>query len=175
MKSGSAWEAWAADDHAGRLDGLFRDHYHDLVRLAAMILRDGTEAEDVVQEVLWTLSSRGQEPRDPLAWLRRAVANAALNRLRSLMRRRRYERRAPGAGESEPSPEEIVTLRESARQVREALGRLPRRQVTVLLLRHSGLSYAEVARAVDVPVNQVGTMLRRAELRFREVVDHDPS
>ena len=43
---------------------------------------------------------------------------------------------------------------------------------TVLVLRHSGLSYAEIAGAMEVNVGQIGTMLRRAEARFRKEVDN---
>jgi RNA polymerase sigma-70 factor (ECF subfamily) len=39
------------------------------------------------------------------------------------------------------------------------------------MLRHSGLSYAEIAEAMEVRVGQIGTMLRRAELKFRKEVD----
>jgi RNA polymerase sigma-70 factor (ECF subfamily) len=40
------------------------------------------------------------------------------------------------------------------------------------VLRHSGLSYAEIAEAMEVRIGQIGTMLRRAEARFRKEVDH---
>ena len=56
-------------------------------------------------------------------------------------------------------------------EVRAVLARLPRHASTVLVLRHSGLSYAEIAEAMEVRVGQVGTMLRRAEARFRKEVD----
>jgi RNA polymerase sigma-70 factor (ECF subfamily) len=38
----------------------------------------------------------------------------------------------------------------------------------VLVLRHNGLSYAEVAEAMNVKVEHVGTMLRRAESALRK-------
>ena len=52
--------------------------------------------------------------------------------------------------------------------VSEELPEQPRRSATVLVLRHSGLSYAEVAEAMNVKVGQVGTMLRRAESALRK-------
>ena len=52
-----------------------------------------------------------------------------------------------------------------------ALSRLPRHSATVLVLRHSGLSYTEVADAMGVKVGQVGTMLRRAEAALRKELD----
>jgi len=41
----------------------------------------------------------------------------------------------------------------------------------VLLLRHSGLSYAEVAEAMGVGIGQVGTMLRRGEAALRKEIE----
>ena len=49
---------------------------------------------------------------------------------------------------------------------------MPRHAATVLVLRHSGLSYAEIAEAMKVHIGQVGTMVRRAEAKFRKEVDH---
>jgi len=46
----------------------------------------------------------------------------------------------------------------------------------VLTLRYGGLSYAEVAAALGVGINQVGTLLKRAEDALRkEMIDHDAS
>jgi RNA polymerase sigma-70 factor (ECF subfamily) len=39
----------------------------------------------------------------------------------------------------------------------------------ILLLRHSGLSYAEVAAALDVSSGSVGTLLARAEKEFQQL------
>jgi RNA polymerase sigma factor (sigma-70 family) len=59
---------------------------------------------------------------------------------------------------------------ESRREVRGALARLPRKAAAILVLRYSGLSYAEVASALSVKVGNVGTMLRRAEDALRQEV-----
>lgn len=65
-------------------------------------------------------------------------------------------------------PEEILLEREAGTQVRESLARLPLRSAMVLVLRHSALTYAEVAGAMGVGLGAVGTMLRRAEGRTRQ-------
>ncbi|HEX8001314.1 MAG TPA: sigma factor-like helix-turn-helix DNA-binding protein [Mycobacteriales bacterium] len=60
--------------------------------------------------------------------------------------------------------------------VRAALARLPRTQAVALVLRHSGLSYAEVAAALDLSPGSVGTTVRRAETALRkELSRHAPS
>jgi RNA polymerase sigma factor (sigma-70 family) len=69
----------------------------------------------------------------------------------------------------------VVTLEERSR-VRSALVRLPRRQAVALVLRHSGLSYAEVAAALDLSPASVGTTVRRAESALRkELIRHGSS
>ena len=67
-------------------------------------------------------------------------------------------------------PQAAVEAAETTRAVRAALGRIPRRQATVLALRYSGLSYAEMASSLGIGVNAVGTRLRRAEARLRKEV-----
>ncbi|MDQ2961008.1 MAG: hypothetical protein M3R48_08175 [Candidatus Dormibacteraeota bacterium] len=64
---------------------------------------------------------------------------------------------------------------DDARTLRAALRRMPRRMATVLVLRHSGLSYAEVATAMGVKQGDVGTMLRRAESALRKEVERATS
>ena len=54
--------------------------------------------------------------------------------------------------------------RETRQEVRQSLACLPQRSATVLILRHGGMSYAEIADALGIQVGQVGTRLRRAEL-----------
>jgi RNA polymerase sigma-70 factor (ECF subfamily) len=72
-------------------------------------------------------------------------------------------------------PAAAAETAEDARVLRAALRRLPTRVATVLVLRHSGLSYAEVASAMGVKQNDVGTMLRRAESALRKEVDRATS
>ncbi len=67
-----------------------------------------------------------------------------------------------------PDVADTVVAREDRRRVRAALARLPRRQAVALVLRHSGLSYAEVAAALDLSPGSVGTTVRRAESALRE-------
>jgi DNA-binding CsgD family transcriptional regulator len=61
----------------------------------------------------------------------------------------------------------VVTLEERSR-VRAALARLPHKQAVALVLRHSGLSYADVAAALDLSPGSVGTTVRRAESTLRK-------
>jgi RNA polymerase sigma-70 factor (ECF subfamily) len=68
------------------------------------------------------------------------------------------------------NPEQLVVAAEQRREVRQALSRLPEKAAAILVLRYSGLSYAEVATALRLRVGNVGTMLRRAEEALRKEV-----
>jgi RNA polymerase sigma-70 factor (ECF subfamily) len=99
--------------------------------------------------------------------VRAAAAHTSLNAIRGERRRDRRQQECAAAPPPD-SPEESVLAAESRAEVRRALQRLPRRSAAVLVLRHSGLSYAEVAEAMNVSVGHVGTMLRRAESALRK-------
>jgi RNA polymerase sigma factor (sigma-70 family) len=66
-------------------------------------------------------------------------------------------------------------LNEDRRRLREALARMAPKPAAVLVLRASGLSYAEVAQALGVGIGQIGTLLRRAEATLRKEVTHGTS
>src|SRR5262249_19753683 len=69
------------------------------LRLFARQWVDAATAEDVVQEALVALLAERQAPRSPVAWMYRAVRNAAFDHHRSSMRRRRREQAVAGARE----------------------------------------------------------------------------
>jgi RNA polymerase sigma factor (sigma-70 family) len=148
----------------------FREQYPAVVRIAFGVVGDAQAAQDVAQDVFISAFQRFPDPGDSeraCAWVRVAAAHTALNAIRG---ERRRDRRQQLSGVEVPpmGPEETVLDRESRAEVRRALGRLPRRAATVLVLRHNGLSYAEVAEAMNVKVGHVGTMLRRAESALRK-------
>ena len=151
----------------------FRSEYPVVVRIAYRIVRDIHLAEDVAQDVFIAAQQRFPEPfgsSHAQAWVKVATTHASLNAIRADHRRRDRQERTLEVSASK-SPEEIALASEDRREVRIALARLPRHAATVLVLRHSGLSYAEIAEAMEVRIGQVGTMLRRAEARFRKEVD----
>jgi RNA polymerase sigma factor (sigma-70 family) len=148
----------------------FREQYPVVVRIAFGVTGDAQAAQDVAQDVFISAFQRFPDPVESdhaCAWVRVAAAHTALNAIRGERRRDRRQQLA-GAGVPPMGPEETVLDQESRTEVRRALRRLPTRAATVLVLRHNGLSYAEVAEAMNVKVGHVGTMLRRAESALRK-------
>jgi RNA polymerase sigma factor (sigma-70 family) len=158
------------------LEQVFRAAYPRVVAVAARVLGSRDEAEDVAQEVFLTFGRSSVPAGEAVGWLSVAAAHTALNHLRS-GRRRAAREEAVGDGDTvSPDVADAVVTREERRRVRAALARLPRRQAVALVLRHSGLSYAEVAAALDLSPASVGTTVRRAESALRKELNrHAPS
>jgi len=150
------------------LEQVFRAAYPRVVAVAARVLRCRDEAEDVAQEVFLTFGRSSVPAGEALGWLSVAAAHTALNHLRSGRRRASREQAVGDGGAVSPDVADAIVAREERRRVRAALARLPRRQAVALVLRHSGLSYAEVAAALDLSPGSVGTTVRRAESALRK-------
>jgi RNA polymerase sigma-70 factor (ECF subfamily) len=153
-------------------DRLFQEEYARVAAIARRVLGDPAAAEDVAQDVFLDVHRRfGDNPGvNAAAWARTAAAHTALNVIRSNRRRAGREERFAADPSVAHDPQAAVEAAETNRAVRAALGRIPRRQATVLALRYSGLSYAEIASTLGIGVNAVGTRLRRAEARLRKEV-----
>ncbi|MFN8474106.1 MAG: sigma-70 family RNA polymerase sigma factor [Anaerolineae bacterium] len=152
---------------------LFQAEYQRVVTIAYRILGDAAEAEDVAQDVFYDFH-RHHAPDAPYAapWLHKAAAHTAYNAARSRARR---ERPVDVETHAAIDPQRALEQVEARREVREAMSRLSERSATVLMLRYGGLSYAEVAEALDVGVNQVGTLLNRAEAALRRELSRGTS
>jgi RNA polymerase sigma-70 factor (ECF subfamily) len=157
------------------LEAVFRENYPLVVGVAARVLGSRDQAEDVAQDVFlsfWRSPVPGAEAR---GWLSVAAAHTALNLIRSGKRRALREQAVAGDTVVPDVAEAVVTDEEHG-IVRAALARLPRKQAVALVLRHSGLSYADVAAALDISPGSVGTTVRRAESALRkELIRHASS
>lgn len=161
---------------APAFERLFEREYARVVRIAQRVLGDTGEAEDVAQEAFLSFyRSHPAEAPFAAAWLHAAAAHASLNVVRGRARRavRETADAAERATQVIADPEQAAVAAEERALVREALSRLPVRSATVLALRYSGLSYAEVAAAVGTKTDQIGTILRRAEDALRKEVMRD--
>jgi RNA polymerase sigma-70 factor, ECF subfamily len=153
---------------------LFTRHYARVYGVAMRISGDAQEAEELAQDVFLKLYRRPLSDSDDAnvaGWLYRVATNDAFNAVRSRRRRRgwlrRFVQREPTGADASADPLHIVTDRDEAGRVRAALAQLPERQRNALVLRASGLSYAEVADALEVKPSSVGTLLVRAEQALR--------
>jgi RNA polymerase sigma factor (sigma-70 family) len=156
------------------LDEIFRRDYQRVVGVAARVLGSTDQAEDVAQEVFLSFSHSSVPAAEVRGWLFAAAAHTALNLLRSGRRRAWREKIAADDPVVSDVAEAVVTLEDRSR-VRAGLAQLPRKQAMALVLRHSGLSYADVAAALDMSPGSVGTTVRRAESALRKELNRHGS
>jgi RNA polymerase sigma factor (sigma-70 family) len=154
------------------LEAVFRADYPRVIAVAARVLGSREQAEDVAQEVFLSFGRSTVPAADAPRWLSVAAAHTALNLLRSGRRRVAREEAAAydGMGGEQLAPDvaDAVVSRDEHSRVRAALARLPRKQAVALVLRHSGLSYADIAAALALSPGSVGTTVRRAESALRK-------
>jgi RNA polymerase sigma-70 factor (ECF subfamily) len=152
------------------LETAFQEHWRRVFAVLYRLLGDVAEAEDLALETFWRLyDQRSRLEGEAGGWLYRVATNLGFNALRARQRRERYELEAGKLSiENNPvgDPEKETERSQELRVVRQALARMKPRSAEILVLRYSGLSYAEIAAAVQVAPASVGTLLARAEAEF---------
>lgn len=149
----------------------FYSFYPALCRQVTYILGDNGLAEDIAQEAFIKLyQSPPKDMRTVGGWLFQVAKNLALNLVRSEKSRLQRESRVHGEGCPDVSSEEIVIRKEEAEMVHRVLSSLDERDRTCLIMKFSGFSYEEIARATGVKKSSVGTVIARAQARFRDKI-----
>jgi RNA polymerase sigma-70 factor (ECF subfamily) len=145
---------------------------------------DHSAADDVMQDVVTAAVEKGHQLRDPAKvapWLYRLAVVAALQHRRRQGRRRklvdRYVEQIPPAQYDEPDPLDWLLADERKSLVRQALGRLPRRDAEILLLKYTeDWSYRELAEHLGLSTSAVEARLHRARQKMRRTLARiDPS
>jgi len=152
---------------------LYKQYFSQVCRhLNYLLGGDCQAAEEIAQETFVKLYTSPPLTRDNLsAWLIRVATNLAYNHLKSSRQRAARENRAVLAGSGiQPHglPEETYIRNQQVLAVKEVLDLLSDRDRICLLLKFSGFSYAEIAEIAGVQPNSVGTVLARAQARFKK-------
>lgn len=169
------------DGDADAFDALFDRHHATAWRFARAILGDGDGAREVLQESFLAVArtARTYTPRARFrSWLLRIVRNRALNLLAAEKRRREAlaARGSDGAGvaAAEPSPADHAIAGERRERVRAAMAALPESQRQALALHaFERLKYREIAEVLEVPINTVKTLIRRARAALGKALEDD--
>lgn len=150
------------------IDALFTAHYRRLTRLLYRATGDTARAEEFAAEAFWRLHHKPpKEATNIEGWLYRTGLRLALDHLKKERRRARYEALALLFGVA-PNPHQAVEQHEDQTRVRQVLASLKPIQAATLLLRSEGLSYAELAAALNLNAASVGTLLTRAGQAFKK-------
>jgi RNA polymerase sigma-70 factor (ECF subfamily) len=155
------------------VERLFRTYNAPLVRYLTRRLGDRDWAEEVAQET-FLRALRQDRIDNERAWLFAVATNLVRDEARKDARRRRHlallaeRERAEGPAEQEPTSLERA---QDAAMARRAVDALAERDRLALLMREDGLSYEEIAEALDLSPGSVGTTLSRARRRLVEVYE----
>jgi RNA polymerase sigma-70 factor (ECF subfamily) len=175
--------ALARDGNAFR--AIIQTHNRRLYRIARSIVRNDSEAEDVVQEAYVRAFSHLESFRGDSSlatWLARIVMNEALGRLRKqhptvdletveTQRPQAEIIQFPRSGNSD-DPERTMAQRQILRLVEQATDALPEIYRTVFVTRViEGMSVEETAELLGMRVETVKTRLHRARKLVREQLD----
>ena len=155
---------------------LYERHSRIVYSLVLRILRQGSTAEEVVQDVflqLWRNSARYDTSRPFVPWLLTLARNRALDhlRLKSERQRRREEQTEefPQIASAAPEYEKALDEKRRAERVRALIGSLPSAQKKAIELAYfEGLSHSEIAAALNEPLGTVKSWIRNGLMRLKE-------
>jgi RNA polymerase sigma-70 factor (sigma-E family) len=163
---------------------LYRAHWHRLVRLAWLLLRDQLAAEDVVQDAFVATHRRWGSIRESgrvVGYLHTAVVNGC----RSVQRHNVIVDRvntttaaaADAPGRESASSAETAVMRASDHEAMiRALAALPLRQREVLVLRYyADLSEAQIAAALEISPGAVKSHAHRGLMTLRATMPATPT
>jgi RNA polymerase sigma-70 factor (ECF subfamily) len=170
--------------HREAFEAIMRRYNRRLYRLAWSVLRNPTEAEDVVQETY--LRAYGQldsfvGPEGFGAWLAKIALNEARGRLRragraallvdEILREGGVQLIAGLDNISTPTPERLAAAAELRTALEAAIAALPDDFRSVFILRAiEGLSIAETAALLEIPAATVKTRLHRARAALQRLL-----
>lgn len=156
----------AAGDASGLVQ-LYEQHGTALFGYLLRLARDRGLAEEITQDTLlaaWQSAARFQGRSSVRTWLFGIGRRQAHNRLRVQRREWVDLDQAAVVASSEPGPEDTVLARVERERIATALGSLRPLHAEVLGLAFiDGLSHAEIAEVLDVPVGTVKSRLWHAK------------
>jgi RNA polymerase sigma-70 factor (ECF subfamily) len=161
----------------GALRQLYEAHATGLLRFLERLLGDAGLAEDYCQEAFLRIWRKAElfDPRRGAfsAWLYRAAANLAYNRLALRSSSETNLETTGEIGDSrDPQPVDTVSGDERADLLHSALSRLSPRDRVILTLRHiEERPVAEVAEILEIPEGTVKSRVHYALRRLRVLLE----
>ncbi len=160
-------------------DVLIKRHTSAVYRIVRRMCADRAEAEAITQEAFlraWESLPRSEHERPFRPWVIQIAVNAArdeLKGLRSVDFADLPEGEVAEIAENKLDPEEQLEQSEVLALLVSAVQELPARYRMIIALRYEAeMTYEQVARALDLPLNTVRTHLRRAKYRLRKALEN---
>jgi RNA polymerase sigma-70 factor (ECF subfamily) len=156
---------------------LVRSHQHRVFGVAARMLGNAAEAEEVAQEVFLRVHRaiadfRGEAKLS--TWLYAITSRLCLSRLGGGERRvaREGEEALTRLASGEADPAAALERSELEGALHRAIAELPEdRRVVVVLRDLEGLAYEEIAAALELPLGTVRSRLHRARMDLKDKLE----
>ena len=149
-------------DEGLRFEATYRDHGARLWRSVLLYAGDPEVASDAVAEAFAQAIRRGDEVREPLAWVTQAAFRIAAGELKA--------RR----GNDHPIVEVAYDVPEPTSELMAALHQLsPKQRAAMVLHFCDGYTLAEVADIIESTTSAVSVHLHRARKRLRVLLGED--
>ena len=145
-----------------------------LFGIVLRICRERQAAEDVLQDVYLTIWRRAGafDPgrASPITWMATIARNRAIDRMRSsAIRRTEPEDAALEVADESPLAPELIARAQTATRLHTCLDTLEERQQTAIRTAFfDGLTYAELADRLTVPLGTVKSWIRRGMMKLKE-------
>jgi RNA polymerase sigma factor (sigma-70 family) len=145
-----------------------------LYAVAVRVTRDRHRAEDALQQALiatWQELPRLRDPERFEAWTYRLVVRFAVQEARGGSQPGREVYALP---EHQPTPGDAAADVATRDQLERGFRRLtPEQRAVIVLHFHAGLSLAEIADVIGVPIGTVGSRLHYAKRALRAALEAD--
>ncbi len=161
-------------------------HQNKIYTLCVHMVTDREEAADLAQEAFlkaWRSLTSFQGESSFATWMHRLTTNVCLDYLRKQSRRQNISTAVSlddeDSGWTEPAdhsqdPQEQLERAEQKRLLAKALEELPEHHRRMLVMREvSGMSYQEIADALEVDLGTIKSRIARARERLRKILVQD--
>lgn len=160
---------------------LVKLHEKNVYNLALKLVKNREDAMDAAQESFlkaWISLKSFRNESKFSSWLYRLTYNTCLDYLRKSKKGEIISLTSAEDEETEadikdnaPTPEAYAMQKETRKAVREAVDALPEEYRKIIIMREfAGLSYSEIAEAMDINEGTVKSRLSRGRLKLVEVL-----
>ena len=147
-------------------------HDRAVYRVAAALLRDASEAEDVTQEVFLSYWQHGAGVERPREWLLRVARNACMSRFRRSGRVINFDPQELPEVSDGRDPAWHYEQHELSADLQKCVDTLPEPQRSLIVLFDvQGADGATCARVLGLSVTQVKVYLHRARRKLRQQLE----
>jgi len=157
---------------------IYEKYKDTLLTIATSLLRDASEAEDVLHDVFVSFT-KGIREFHLYGSLKNYLISYLVNRARDIHRKKMYQvvgldSTGPIRSDSD-GPTEAVIDDEESQLLTEALAQLPAQQREVIILHlQGGMKFREIAEMQEVSINTVQGRYRYGLDKLRSILDGEP-